>query len=182
MRDFLHSEIGNWHRIPNIPDNPELAVTAGRKLCEEILEPLNEAFGRVHVRSGFRCARLNAYGHSHNLKCAANPSNYAVHIWDHLDQAGCMGATACVVLPWFFDRNRRQADWKKLAWWIYDHLPFHQLTFFKAQTSFNIGWHEKPERSIYSYAPPRGWLLAPGQLPLSRNHRDQYRGFPEWTK
>jgi hypothetical protein len=34
MRDFLHSEIADFHGIPNIPDVPSLAITAGRKLCE----------------------------------------------------------------------------------------------------------------------------------------------------
>jgi len=33
-REFLHSEVANFHRIPNIPDAPELAIAAGRQLCE----------------------------------------------------------------------------------------------------------------------------------------------------
>ena len=33
MRDFLYSEIANFHGIPNIPDDPDLAIAAGRKLC-----------------------------------------------------------------------------------------------------------------------------------------------------
>ena len=32
MRDFLHSEIADFHGIPNIPDDPNLASAAGRKL------------------------------------------------------------------------------------------------------------------------------------------------------
>jgi hypothetical protein len=36
MRDFLHSEIADFHGIPNIPDAPDLAIAAGRKLCEEL--------------------------------------------------------------------------------------------------------------------------------------------------
>ena len=32
MRDFLHSEIADFHGIPNIPDDPNLAIAAGRKL------------------------------------------------------------------------------------------------------------------------------------------------------
>ena len=39
MRDFLHSEIADLHGIPNIPDDPDLAIAAGRRLCEELLEP-----------------------------------------------------------------------------------------------------------------------------------------------
>ena len=40
LRDFLYSEIANFYGIPNIPDDPDLAIAAGRKLCEALLEPL----------------------------------------------------------------------------------------------------------------------------------------------
>ena len=42
MRDFLYSEIANFYGIPNIPDDPDLAIEVGRNLCNEILEPLQE--------------------------------------------------------------------------------------------------------------------------------------------
>src|SRR5438034_5449107 len=54
MRDFLHSEIADFYGIPNIPDAPDLAVAAGRKLCERLLEPLQATFGRLAIRSGYR--------------------------------------------------------------------------------------------------------------------------------
>lgn len=37
MRDMLYSEIANHYGIPNIPDDPELAIVAGTRLCEELL-------------------------------------------------------------------------------------------------------------------------------------------------
>ena len=47
MHDFLHSEIADFRGIPNIPDAPDLAIAAGRKLCEQLLEPLLATFGRL---------------------------------------------------------------------------------------------------------------------------------------
>jgi hypothetical protein len=44
MREFLYSETANFHGIQNIPDNPDLALEVGRKLCEELLETLNATF------------------------------------------------------------------------------------------------------------------------------------------
>ena len=38
MRDFLHSEIANFYGMPNIPDDPELAIHVGKRLCEDLLE------------------------------------------------------------------------------------------------------------------------------------------------
>jgi hypothetical protein len=62
MRDFLYSEIAGFHGIPNLPDDPDLAIAVGRKLCETLLEPLQAAFGRLAIRSGFRSRRVTEYG------------------------------------------------------------------------------------------------------------------------
>jgi hypothetical protein len=53
MRDFLYSEISNFYGIPNIPENPDLAVEVGKRLCEELLEQLNATFGRIAIRSAY---------------------------------------------------------------------------------------------------------------------------------
>ena len=83
MRDFLYSEISNFYGIPNIPENPELAIEAGKHLCEELLEPLNATFGRITVRSAYRSPTVNQFGNQNKLNCAANETNFAHHIWDH---------------------------------------------------------------------------------------------------
>ena len=159
MRDFLYSEISNHYGIPNVPENPGLAIETGKRLCEELLEPLQSAFGRIAVRSAYRSPTVNALGNKKGHSCGSNESNYAGHIWDCLDQEGGRGAMACIVLPWFTDRYEAGADWRSLAYWIHNHLPYSQLQFFPKLCAFNIGWHEKPARSIYSYIEPKGLLL-----------------------
>ena len=62
MRDFLHSEIADFYGVPNIPENPDVAIAAGTRLCEELLEPLQETFGRIAIRSGYRSAKVTAFG------------------------------------------------------------------------------------------------------------------------
>jgi hypothetical protein len=42
MRDFLHSEIAAIEGMANLPDDPEVAIAAGRRLCENLLEPLQD--------------------------------------------------------------------------------------------------------------------------------------------
>ena len=54
MREMLYSEVANFHRIPNMPDKPDLAIAAGMKLCKELLEPLHATFGHVSIRSAYR--------------------------------------------------------------------------------------------------------------------------------
>ena len=176
MRVFLYSETANFHGKQNIPDAPDLAIEVGRRLCEELLEPLNSTFGRVALRSSYRSCEINAFCNEHNYGCAKNEANYAGHIWDRLDAEGLKGATACVALPWFADRYAQGADWRALAYWIHDHLPYSELQFFPAICAFNISWHEKPKKSIYSFIEPKGYLLREAFSPSGLS--DLYADFP----
>ena len=178
MRDFLYSEIANFYGMPNIPENPDLAIEVGKKLCEELLEPLNATFGRLEIRSAYRSPTINDFGNKNKLNCAKNESNYASHIWDHLDSDGFKGATACVVVPWFADRYDRGADWRALAYWIHNHLPYSDLNFHPKLCAFNISWHEKPTRSIGSYIKPASTLVDGEGVNLSV--ADFYADFPQF--
>lgn len=178
LRDFLYSEIANRHGIPNIPDDPGLAIAAGKKLCEELLEPLQATFGRLAIRSAYRAPAVNAFGNAHGLSCASNERNYARHIWDRRDAQGYMGAVTSVVVPWFADRYAADADWRALAWWIHDHLPYSELQFFPKLAAFNIGWHERPKRRIDSFIAPKGCLTRPGMPNHEGSHAEFYAGFP----
>lgn len=178
FRDFLFSEIAAVYGMANVPDDPDLAIEAGRHLCEELLEPLQVTFGRLHVRSGYRAAAVNAFGNARGLNCATNAASSADHIWDLRDADGCMGATACVVVPWLIDNVSEEGDWRKLAWWIHDHLPYASLCFFPKLWAFNIQWHERPVRRITSYAQPRGLLTKAGLENHEGDHSEWYQGFP----
>lgn len=179
MRDFLYSEIGNFHQIRNLPDDPDLAIRTGRRLCEELLDPLEETFGRIAVRSGFRSQDLNRYGNENKLNCARNDANYGHHIWDRLDN-GVMGAGTSLAIPWFADQYAQGRDWRDLAWWIHDHLPYSHMWFFPKLAALNLSWRSVPHRTISSYIPPRGKLLAVGaepDEPLAQRRR-RYADFP----
>jgi hypothetical protein len=178
MRDFLYSEISAIHGIPNIPEDTELAIEAGKRLCVELLEPLQATFGRIAIRSAYRSPAVNAFGNAHKLNCASNERNFARHIWDKRDADGCMGAMACVVVPWFLDYTDNNRDWRAMAWWIHDNLPYDSLYFFPKLFAFNIGWHEHPKRRIDSYVAPVGCLTKPGMDNHEGSHAEWYAGFP----
>ncbi|MDP9838569.1 hypothetical protein J2T09_003337 [Neorhizobium huautlense] len=179
LRDFLHSEIAEFYRIPNIPDDPDLAIEAGKHLCEELLEPLQDTFGRLHIRSGYRSAEVNEFGNRNNLNCSTNAATAADHIWDRRDTDGFIGATACIVVPWLIDNHDVEGDWQKMAWWIHDHLPYASLCFFPKLWAFNIQWHERPVRRIMSYVSPRGVLTKAGMANHEGDHSEWYEGFPK---
>jgi hypothetical protein len=177
MRDFLHSEIAAVHGMTNLPDDPELAIAAGRGLCETLLEPLQNTFGRLHIRSSYRSAEVNAFGCRNRLSCASNKKNIARHIWDQRSGRG-IGAVACIVIPWLVDRMDMGVTWEAMAWWVHDNLCYSELQFFPTLAAFNIGWHEAPKRTIYSFIPPKGFLTKPGFPNYDGDHIHLYQGFP----
>ncbi len=134
---------------------------------------------RLHIRSGYRSAAVNEFGNRNKLNCSTNAATAADHIWDMRDFDGCMGATACVVVPWMVDHYSNEEDWQKLAWWIHDHLPYAALCFFPKLWAFNIQWHERPKRVIQSYIQPRGILTKPGMANWEGDHAKFYEGFPQ---
>ena len=67
---------------------------------------------------------------------------------------------ACVVLPAFHDAHPEEGGWQVLARWIDANLPYSSLEFYPRYWAFNINWHERPKRTVTSYAGPKGRWVA----------------------
>lgn len=159
MREFLYSEVAAHYGIKNIPTDVNRAVASGRELCKRLLEPLQQTFGRIHVRSGYRSHKVNAEGTgTHN--CAAD--NDGLHTWDFESKSGHgYGAMACISIPHVSRKVLAgEAEYSAIAWWIYDHLAdWSAIEFFAPpskvafadEVAFNIGWHDKPMRTITTW-------------------------------
>lgn len=179
MRDFLYSEIGSFHGVPNLPRDPGLTIETGRALCTELLDPLEETFGRLAIRSGYRSAQLNQFGNENRLNCARNDNPLECHIWDR-DSGDAAIAGTSLVIPWFADQYDSGRDWQDLAWWVHDHLAYSEMWFFPKLAAFNLTWRPTPLRTISSYIAPRGMLLRAGadpDEPLATRQR-RYADFP----
>jgi hypothetical protein len=182
LRDFLYSEISQIYGIPNIPDDPDLAIEVGKLLCEELLEPLQDKFGRIAIRSAYRSCAVNQLGNENGHSCASNESNYAGHIWDRVDAEGNKGAMACIVIPALTDHVDAGGDWRSMAWWIHDHLTYGHLYFYPKLTAFNISWYEGLSSGISSYIEPRGTLTQPGMPNFEGDHSEFYSGIPMFDR
>jgi hypothetical protein len=176
MRDFLFSDIAAVHGLLNVPQDPDLAIAAGSKLCEELLEPLQDRFGRIAIRSAYRSEQVNALGNALGENCASNEANFAKHIWDRRDSMGHMGATACIVIPAFHDAFPVDGEWKKLAWWIHDHLPYIEMYFFRQFWAFNLTWSEQPKRTIHTWTERPRLLTKPGMDNHEIGHASEWAG------
>ena len=107
MRDFLYSEVANLYGVPNIPDDPDLAIETGRALCENLLEPLRKKFGRVSIRSAYRNREVARVCNERGHNCAKPESEYAEHIWDRRTSEGIAGAMATVIVHAFIPYYQR---------------------------------------------------------------------------
>ena len=186
MRDFLYSEISQIENIPNIPDYPDVAVEAGKQLCSRVLEPIQQKFGRISIRSAYRSPLVNGKGaeNKNQYNCARNEANYAGHIWDYRDKDGHMGATACIVVNSFLPYYEQTGHWQALAWWIHDNVPdYSSMYFFPKLAAFNISWHENPTKTIKSYiAGSKGTLTKPGMDNFSGSHVSEYQALLDVIK
>jgi hypothetical protein len=183
MREMLYSEVSNVHGVPNIPEDPELAIQVGRALCNEILEPLHDRFGHVGIRSAYRSPSLNAYCNERFKAgdaacwCTDNDVNAARHIWDRRDAGGRLGATATVFIPAYLDHYEASGDYRALAWWIRDNIPsYAEIFFFRPLCAFNIRWYEAPtDQPIWFLNPPaRELLTRRGERGFEGDHSDLY--------
>jgi len=181
MRDFLYSEIGNFHRVQNLPRDPDLAIANGTQLCTELLDPLEETFGRLAIRSGYRSPELNQFGNENKLNCARNDNPIECHIWDWGQGDKAIAGTS-LAIPWFTRQYEQGRDWRDLAWWIHDHLPYSAMWFFPKLCAFNLDWRPTPHRMIGSYIAPKGLLLRRGEDPDERLPKRQarYADFPPY--
>ena len=192
MREMLYSEVANFHGLANIPDDPDLAIGVGRRLCEEILEPLYRAFGHVTVRSAFRSERVNGFCNARYVEaggadtgyyCADNTYSAARHIWDRRDADGYMGGTISIIMPWYLPRFEQTGDPRPLAWWIKDHIPaYAEMMFFPWLCAFNIRWYEGPnEQAIIIDDGADAVLLSDRTMAnFNDDHSVLYDGFPEY--
>ncbi len=145
FREFLYSEVAISHGIVNKPENLNMAIEAGQSLCQKVLEPIQDRFGRIHIRSGFRSSEVNEVGNTKKLNCASNQLNCGAHIWDRADSEGYIGATACIVIPKLLPYLKETNDWPSLAWWLHEHIEeYADICFFQNNFAFNIRWSSNP--------------------------------------
>ncbi len=185
MRDFLYSEISQIEKIPNIPDHPDIAIEAGKRLCENVLEPIQGALGRICIRSAYRSSAVNSKGaeNKNQYNCSKNESNYAGHIWDVKDSNGYIGATACIVVTSFLPYYEKTKNWQALAWWVHDNVPdYSSMYFFPKLAAFNISWHQNGEKRIDSYVAPKGCLTKPGMENHKASHSEMYESYIQSIK
>ena len=170
------SEIANFYGMPNIPDDPKLAIDVGRRLCEDLLEPLNATFGRIAIRSAYRSPTVNALAtrwatialRTRRITAATSGTGATPP-----DSAGRRPASSFPGSPIAMPRA---PTGKRLAYWIHDHLPYSRLQFFPKLAAFNISWQNVRSGRSTASSGPAGYLLRGNEPVMARP--EHYPDFP----
>jgi hypothetical protein len=81
LRDFMYSTHAKLMGVPNEPEDLDMVIKSGKAICEKILEPILEHFGRFAITFGYGCRQVVEADMSEAQR-AANPRSSSPHQWD----------------------------------------------------------------------------------------------------
>lgn len=81
LRDFLFSSHAAAMGASNLPEDPALAIRAGRKLCEHVLEPILKEFGHFAVTYGYQSRQVTEVTWT-TLRRRNDRHSSSPHQWD----------------------------------------------------------------------------------------------------
>lgn len=80
LRDLLYSTEAALMGLPNLPEDTDMVIRAGKALCEKVLEPVTEHFGRPAITFGYMCREAIEAGMSDAQR--KNPRSSSPHQFD----------------------------------------------------------------------------------------------------
>lgn len=134
MADMLYAPEAAEHGIPNIPDNLDLAVIAGRGLAEQVLEVLVATFGAVRIREGYLSSDL------YNRELQLGHFVDAPRVWDRFDEEARVHAGATVVVPWLTDHDRPNEATNAMILLMHSNLRVSEVERRKHLGVLRIVW------------------------------------------
>ena len=168
LRDFLFSTESACMGLSNLPEDPAMVVRAGKALCEKILEPLLEHFGRFAITFGYQCREAIEQGMSEAQK-RANPRSSNPHQWDR----GTFGKQVYArvdILP--FCVEDRQVSRKDFGHWMMNTLDVDLLMQWTRSNIYCITISPKPRRV---------WLEW-GDVKKGEQQQKIFMGADYWTR
>lgn len=150
LRDFLFSVEAATRGHSNFPsDNEAQVVNSAKKLCEQVLEPILEHFGRFAITFGYQARETMDHGSS-----AAHPElkdiSSSPHQWDR----GTFGKDIYArvdILPYCVED--KEVTKEEFGRWVMYNLDIDLLMMWKASNVFCITISPKPRRLWQEWVP-----------------------------
>lgn len=169
MRDFLFSTHADSQGLVNYPsDDPDMVLRAGKQLCEQVMEPILERWGRVAITFGYE-SRDAIDGEVSPAKRKLHNSN--PHQWDRGTFRSHIYARVDI-LP--FCVADGEVSKERFGQWMMHNLDIDLLMMWKKSDVYCV---------TISPFPRRVWLMwtPQGQGEGGGNKRT-YMGEDYWTR
>ena len=169
LRDFLYSSDSDFRGICNLPKSRELVIRSGRALCENILEPIIEKWGKVFITFGYQ-SKSGIEADWSPTKCKESSRSSNPHQWDRStfgDKVYCR----VDILPACVEDG--QVSKYEFGHWLMHQLDIDLLMMWKRSNIFCITYSE--------FRPRRVWLEW-GSPELGQAKRETFMGADYWQK
>ncbi|MCF7978506.1 MAG: DNA phosphorothioation-associated putative methyltransferase [Chromatiaceae bacterium] len=141
---------GHGHAFDNRPKHPE-SYTALLELAEQVLDPVIDWFGMIHLTYGFCSPAL-----APQIPGRIDPKRdqHAAHERNRLGNLICPRLGAAV------DFIIEDEDMREVAEWVATNTPFDRLYFYGADQPIHVSYGPEDSRQIVTMLPgPSGRLL-----------------------
>ena len=142
LGDFMFSTEAACMGLSNFPEDPAMVVRAGRALCEKVLEPVLDHFGRFAITFGYQCREAIEADISESAR-RTNPRSSNPHQWDR----GTFGKRVYArvdILP--FCVQDRKVSRRDFGHWLMHTLDVDLLMQWTRSNVYCITISPKPRR------------------------------------
>lgn len=168
LRDFLFSAECAARCASNYPEDPDAVIRAGKALCERVLEPVAEHFGRPAITFGYMCREVIDMGMS-EAERLANYHSSNPHHWDR----GTFGEEVYAridILPFCVEDG--EVSKHEFGHWLMHNLDIDLLMQWRRSNVFCITISPRPRRVWI------GW----GSSKLGEPRREMFMGAHYWNR
>lgn len=164
LRDFLFSTASSSLRVTNYPEHPELVIAAGKALCDQLLEPILQRFGRFAITFGYQ-SREGAEADDPTL----SPTASCPHVWDRKSWGDEVYARVDI-LPFCVEDGDISKE--AFARWIMHNLDVDLLMQWTRSNVFCLTISPRPRRVWLEWGNPS----------LGQPRQTRYMGAHYWQR
>lgn len=169
LRDFLYSSDSDFRGIRNTPQDRQVVLRSARKLATEILEPIVEKFGKLHITFGYQSKEGIEADWSPSKK-KLNPKSSSPHQFDR----GTFGTKIYCridILPLCVEDG--EVNRYEFGKWLMHNLDIDLLMQWKRSNVFCITYSEVNCRRVW---------LEWGNTENGQPKRETFMGADYWQK
>jgi hypothetical protein len=169
LREFLYSSDSEFRGLSNMVDDRDAVVRAGKALCENILEPITEKFGKPFITFAYQ-AKNGIEADWSLAKRKEHPRSSSPHCWDRKTFGDSIYCRVDILPACVEDGEVSKHDF---GHWCMMNLNVDLLMMWKRSNVYCITYSE--------FRPRRVWLEW-GSTDLGQPKRETLMGAEYWQE